>query len=104
MSHFNIEHEWDEDGACNIAVTPEEPCWRWSNWDLVGILLNTVSNLFNSIAGGLNLLARECQASAEFQRAEFQRRRDEYAQEVARAEMAGAYEGLVFGFDGEDGQ
>lgn len=95
MTHFNIEHEWDEDGECSIAVEPKEPCWRWSHWDLVGIALHTASSLLVAVGNGLNLLSRECQASANFSRAEFDRAREEYANEVARAEMAGSLEGLV---------
>lgn len=101
MNHLNIEHEWDEDGNCSIAVSPEEPRWRWSHWDTFGILLHTVSNLFNSIGGGLNLLARECQAQANFERGEYDDAREEFRQEVARAEMAGALEGMIL-WDEED--
>lgn len=100
MSNFNIEHEWDSDGECNIAVTAQEPSWRWSHWDLAGIALHTVSNLFNSIGGGLNLLARECQASANYERACYDEAREEFRNECARAEMAGSLEGMWY-FDGE---
>lgn len=100
MSQFNIEHEWDSEGECNIAITPQEPNWRWSHWDLAGITLHTLSSIVLSIGNGINMLARECQASANYERDLYQQQVERFEQECARAEMAGALEGMWY-FDGE---
>lgn len=92
---FHVEHEWDEDGECSIAVTPELPCWKFSLWDVAGIGLTTVGGFFSVMGQGLNLLARECQAAAQYSRQTYDEAREAFEEERARAEMAGALEGLV---------
>ena len=51
------------------------------------------------VGQGLDALALEMQAGAEYQRTQRQLAREEFERDEARAEMAGAWEGLVLGFD-----
>lgn len=76
------------------------PPLRWSWWDLAGLTLYTAGTMLNELDNGLRMIAGRLGAHASFERARKDQREAEYAQEVARAEMAGALEGIVlFGGD-----
>lgn len=95
MSRIDIGHEWSEDGHCAISLSENEPNWRFSPWDLVGVTLMTAGGALEAIGHGLGALAAQCQAAANFDRDLWDEERQTFAQEQARAEMAGALEGLV---------
>lgn len=92
------DHDHDEDGNCivpqGLMTLPE---WRWSAWDVVGITATTVGGLFSVIGQGLNLIARECGAMANWSRSNRDIQAAQRAQEEARWEMSAAYKELVFG-------
>jgi hypothetical protein len=74
-------HEHDDEGNCipsdNGLYPGGLPTWRFSTWDVVGIALTGVGGVFSVIGQAANLLARECSAMANFERAEFDQRRAE---------------------------
>lgn len=78
------DHEHDEDGNC---IEPEQvvyqlPTWRFSLWDVAGIVLTTVGGFFGVTNQGLNLLARELTAMANWNRQNYDLRQAQrqYAQ------------------------
>jgi hypothetical protein len=82
----NVEHDHDDEGNC---ILPEEenplypnglPTWRFSPWDIAGVLVITVGGLFTVIGQGSQLLAREFNAAANYARAnaEYQEAKEAY--------------------------
>jgi len=92
MSHNIEDHEESGEGI---------PPLRWSWWDLAGLTFFTAGTMLNELDNGLRMIAGRLGAHANWERARKDQREAEYAQEVARAEMAGTLEGLVL-FAGDD--
>lgn len=94
------DHEHDEDGNC---IIPEDhplfpgglPTWHFSMWDVAGITLATASGVAAALSQGLQVMAREFNAMANWTRAEHEAEMEWHSQEVARMEMAEAYERLT---------
>ena len=62
--------EHDEDCEYAIVSAPRM-IWRFSTWDVLGIGLTTVGGLFSVVGQGLNLLANEAAAMANWKRQRF---------------------------------
>jgi len=92
---FSVNHEWDESGECAISVSEDPPSWAWRWSDIVGIFFSTIAGYFGITSQGIQAVAKECMAAAEHSRRLEALAQEAYEQEVARAEMAGAYEGMV---------
>lgn len=88
----------DQDGNAGI------PPLRWSWWDLAGLTLFTAGTMLNELDNGLRMIAGRLGAHAQWERIDKARREAEYEQEIARAEMAGALEGIVLFGDEEGAQ
>lgn len=74
------EHEHHE----HIHV--ELPCWRFSFWDVPGVGLWVASSMAGGLSAGLNRLATECQAMANYRRATWQEEEAQIARYRAVAE------------------
>lgn len=96
----NVNHEWSEGGECVVEVHQNQPCWKFSLWDISGILFGTIGGVLISVGTGLGYINRECQAHAEWKRSQYDAAVEAYREDVARSEMAGALEGMYY-FDGE---
>lgn len=92
---MSVEHEWDEDGNCAIEVNQDTPCWKFSLWDIAGIAFGTAGGVLISIGTGFGYVNRECQAHAEWKRSQYDAAVAQFEEDVARAEMAGALEGIA---------
>lgn len=92
-----VNHEWDEDGQCAVSVTEDQPVWQWRWIDILGIFFSTIAGYFGITSQGLQAVAKECMAHAEYQRTRFDRAEEIWAEEAARAEMAAELEGVVYG-------
>lgn len=86
-----------------------QPCWRWSNWDIVGIGSAVLGGILSSVGQGFNLVARECAAAANYSRqnyelaaAEYERQEQVRLFEEHQARMAEELRDLVEG-PAEDG-
>lgn len=95
------DHDHDEEGNC-IGPFPQDslypnglPTWRFSGWDVAGILLTGFGGLATVLGQVGHLLARECSAMANWSRAEREHWEVVAAEEAARREMAESYEKLV---------
>ena len=100
-----MPHEHDDEGNC---LPPEGyqvqehplfpgglPTWKWSPWDVAGVAATTTAGLFLTIGQGLNLLARECNAMANWTRRNYDLEAEWAAEQAAKAELAETYERLV---------
>lgn len=97
------DHEHDDQGNC---IPPESPLypgglptWRFSPWDIAGIVLTGVGGVFSVAGQTANLLARECSAMANFNRAEFDQARAEREAAIEQWRMADDLRKIVLGED-----
>lgn len=94
------DHDHDEDGNC---IMPDDhplfpgglPTWRFSLWDIAGIAITTAGGAALAIGQGLQIMAREFNAMANWTRAQHEAKMEWHSREAARAEMAETYERLV---------
>lgn len=94
------DHEHDEEGNC---IIPQDhplhpgglPTWRFSAWDAVGIFLTGVGGMFSVVGQAANLLARECNAMANWKRNRFDVAEEQELLEAQREAMALDYERLT---------
>lgn len=64
MKHeYNAPHDHDDDGDC---LAPH--CWRFSLWDIAGLLIATLAHVLGMLSGGGLGLAREFFAMANWSR------------------------------------
>lgn len=93
----NDEHDHEENGLYAVEL----PCWRFSLWDVAGITLHTAAGLSSAlgqiVGQGLGMLARECAASANRSRQNYDLREAQRLNEAARAEMAASLAAIVDG-------
>lgn len=98
------DHEHDEDGNCILpegsVPTYDLPSWRFSAWDVAGITATSAAGLFSVLGQGLNLLAREFAAMANWQRQNYDLREARRAYEAEQAAIANDLRALVDGGDG----
>lgn len=90
---MNEHDECDHDGPTQGFYAPELPCWKFSIWDVAGIVTFTAAGVMDRLANGLGLMAREFQASANRSRQEHDLR----MAESQRADAAEALRALVEG-------
>jgi len=84
------QEEHDHEGPA--APTP---CWEWNWLEVPSITLRIIAGCARCVGQGLDAIATELMAAAEHQRTVRQRDREQWEQDVARAEMAGYLEGQV---------
>lgn len=99
------DHEHDDEGNCippqNGFYATALPTWKFSGWDVAGIALSGIGGLFSVVGQGMNLLARECAAMANWTRQNYELEQAQREHDRERAEAAEALRALVEG-DGED--
>ena len=92
------DHEHDEDENCIIPADQNAgPNWSFSLWDIAGIIVTTLAGLFGVICQGLNLIANELSARANYGRDKKQVRIYNRRERMKRAEMSNNLRALVDG-------
>lgn len=86
-----MNHEHDENGNCIIP----DPEWRFSLWDVAGIGISTVSAMATMVGQGLNLMAREFNAMANWERSRKDAEEAWAEEQAAREEMSERLESLT---------
>lgn len=89
-------HEHDEEGNC-IVPEQELPNWRFSGWDVVGILIAGAAGMCTVSGQCLNLLSREFCAMANYSRQNFDVSEAQIEREAERASIAAELRALVEG-------
>lgn len=89
------DHEHDEDGNCvvptggaTMMVDYGIPVWKFSIWDVVSVTIMGVGGVLSALSQAAHLLARECNAQANYSRQTFDLRESERLNTLARREMA----------------
>lgn len=104
----DTDHDHDSEGNC---IPPQggfydtsQPNWRFSFWDVAGIsittigaVLGTIGHLGTVLHQGANMLARECQAAANFSRQTKELEEAQRLNERARQQMSAGLERMVWG-------
>lgn len=90
------DQEEQEQGGIT-AFPPQE--WDWL--EVPAIVCRVTAGAARCVGQGLDALAFELQTAASWRRQMRAWRREQWEHEAARAEMAGALEGIVL-FDGEE--
>lgn len=103
MSEYNHEH--DEDGNCiepdgsqaTVVYVQETPCWRFSAWDFIGIVLHTIGGVFSALSQGAAMMGRECIAIGAYSRQEKDWAEAKEAEDAERRQAAEELRALVEG-------
>lgn len=98
----NVPHEHDEHGNCIPPQGYSVPTWRFSAWDVAGIVTTGVAGLFTVVGQAGNLLAREFAAMANWSRQNSELREAQAEWEAQQAAAAEDLRRMVEGpIDGE---
>lgn len=112
---MNVDHDHDDDGNC-IPPQPtagfyevSQPNWRFSIWDVAAIGVSFVGSIAGSLGGiginfhqACNLLSREFEAAANFQRQTLDLEEAHRLNEAARRQMSEGLERLISGPESGD--
>ena len=93
----NASHEHDEDGNCIPPQGYSVPTWRFSAWDVAGIITTGVAGLFTVVGQAGNLLAREFAAMANWSRQNSELREAQAGLDAQRAAAAEELRRMVEG-------
>lgn len=85
---MNDEEECAEEGVPAFA-------WRFSAWDVLGIVSHVGANAAVAVANGFGLLSREFAAAANRSRQNYDNRQAAREASLARREMARDLRGLI---------
>ena len=85
----------DQEEHDHEAPVLATPVWEWNWLEVPAIVCRVIAGTARCVGEGLDDIALELQAAAEHRRTVRQREREQWAQDVARAEMAGYLEAQV---------
>lgn len=85
----------DQEEHDHEAPVPATPVWEWNWLEVPAIICRVTAGTARCVGQGLDAIATELMAAAEHQRTVRQQEREQWEQDVARAEMAGYLEGQV---------
>ena len=95
------DHEHDAEGNClppSDSLYPGGlPTWRFSLWDVVGIVATGLGGVLSVGGQALNLFARECSAMANYSRQEFDLRRAQEEYDEHQTTIANDLRALIEG-------
>lgn len=98
------DHAHDAEGNClppeNGFYAQSLPTWKFSVWDVVGIVLTGTGGAVNAFANMLGYIGRECAAQANYSRQNFELAEAHRLNERARRQMAEGLRAIVEGGEG----